>query len=482
MLRILALVAAAVAQQWAAKDSGASVFSSLHALDSVTHTRLTHPSFPRYGVRVKEVHDFCEKTGAKTYAGYVDVDARHFFFYFFESRGNPAEDPVVLWMNGGPGCTSTTGLFLENGPCILDDQNTSEPKHNPYSWNSNSSIIFLEQPVGTGFSYAEHGEHTSTTVEAAADFVAFISIWFNSFSDFRGRALHLSGESYAGRMLPVFASALVDANAVATQDGREPVNLQSVLIVNGFTNYMTMSLTSYDMLCTNASLPPLLPISTCVRMKAALPRCEKWYTESCVDVWDATSCAAAANFCATELATVVEQTGRNLYDLGEVCNGRCDGVHKPYVDDYLNRADVRKRLGVDEWTGDRNITMTGCGLGSEIMKAYTAAGDQLHSSNPYTEALLHRNIRVMHLVGSYDWICNWVGNLREAAKLEWPGQEGFNALELHDWTYEGKRAGKAKSFGGLSFVTLDGAGHAAPAKRRPESLHVLQQWLHGQSV
>lgn len=75
-----------------------------------------------------------------------------------------------------------------------------------------------------------------------------------------------------------------------------------------------------------------------------------------------------------------------------------------------------------------------------------------------------------------------VGNLREASKLEWAGQSQFNAIDLQEWTFEGKKAGMAKAVGGLSFVTLDGAGHTAPAKKRPESLYVLQKWLDGERV
>lgn len=70
-----------------------------------------------------------------------------------------------------------------------------------------------------------------------------------------------------------------------------------------------------------------------------------------------------------------------------------------FVNGYLNRADVRAKLGVDEWTGSQNFSMQGCS--PEIMQTFTNAGDQLHSSNAYTEELLHRGLRVMHLVGAW---------------------------------------------------------------------------------
>lgn len=71
----------------------------------------SHPAYPAYGVRVKKVDGFCERTpGVRSYVGYVDNDARHLFFYFHESRNNPQNDPVLIWVNGGPGCSSTGEL------------------------------------------------------------------------------------------------------------------------------------------------------------------------------------------------------------------------------------------------------------------------------------------------------------------------------------------------------------------------------------
>ncbi|KAI4149757.1 MAG: hypothetical protein L6R39_002418 [Caloplaca ligustica] len=87
--------------------------------------------------------------GVKQYSGYLDDAAndKHLFYWFFESRNDPENDPVVLWINGGPGCSSLTGLFLELGPASIDQDLNIVP--NPYSWNTNASVIFLDQPGKT---------------------------------------------------------------------------------------------------------------------------------------------------------------------------------------------------------------------------------------------------------------------------------------------------------------------------------------------
>lgn len=97
-----------------------------------------------------------ELTSTSAYTGYIDVEARHLFFYFFESRRDPAQDDVVFWTNGGPGGSSSLGLLTELGPCTLTSPDNTT--FNPYSWNEYSNIFFVDQPVGVGFSYADHGE------------------------------------------------------------------------------------------------------------------------------------------------------------------------------------------------------------------------------------------------------------------------------------------------------------------------------------
>ncbi|KAI6012299.1 hypothetical protein PISMIDRAFT_20259 [Pisolithus microcarpus 441] len=123
---------------------------------------------------------------------------------------------------------SSIGLLFEQGSCTIDTTGNSSngTNWNPYSWNNEANIFFLDQPVGVGYTYADFGETVEMTEEAAHNVYAFLAIFFS-------RPLHLAGESYAGRYLPVFASEIYDGNLIAIAEGCGVINLNSLLIGNG---------------------------------------------------------------------------------------------------------------------------------------------------------------------------------------------------------------------------------------------------------
>lgn len=93
--------------------------AQLSSLQFDKFTVVSHPRYPGHRVRIKKT-DFCDPT-VNVYTGYLDVDqgAKHMFFYFFESRRNPDKDDAMMWINGGPGCSSSMGLLMELGINIL---------------------------------------------------------------------------------------------------------------------------------------------------------------------------------------------------------------------------------------------------------------------------------------------------------------------------------------------------------------------------
>ncbi|KAH9950085.1 peptidase S10 serine carboxypeptidase [Amylocystis lapponica] len=466
------------------------LLSSITAEDGFT--ALTHPRFPAHQVRVKK-SEFCDPT-VNTYTGYLDVDygAKHLFFYFFESRRDPATDDVMMWINGGPGCSSSMGLLMELGPCSIDMHGASPngTVWNPYSWNAEANIFFLDQPVGVGFSYADFGETIETTEDAARNVHAFISIFFETFPQFAGRPLHLAGESYGGRYLPAFAGYVYDQNTIAKAEGRGTLNLKSVLIGNGITDISTLYAGRYEIECGTAALEvPFQAIGNCVRMKIALPRCQEAMRLNCVEQFDPMNCKAAVGFCDSELSTSYWASGRNVYDVSKASLFRsiygpaltytqmCEGDSLCYrengvIKKFLDQPATRELLGVES---PRNFSA----CSAEVGRGFNLHMDKYAvPSQHYVAGLLERGVRVLIYAGTYDWQCNWVANRMWVDKLDWGGNAAYQGQEWRDWFVDSAKAGETKRAGLLTFATVHGAGHMMSAFFRPEeSQAMVSRWL-----
>lgn len=156
------------------------------------------------------------KVGFKQYAGYVDVDVKSgksLFYYFVEAEVDPHHKPLTLWLNGGPGCSSIGGgAFTELGPFYPTGDGRGL-RRNSKSWNKASNLLFVESPVGVGWSYSNTtSDYTRGDDATAMDMHIFMMKWLDKFPAFKSRGLFLTGESYAGHYIPQLAIALLDHN------------------------------------------------------------------------------------------------------------------------------------------------------------------------------------------------------------------------------------------------------------------------------
>ncbi|PSR75466.1 Alpha/Beta hydrolase protein [Coniella lustricola] len=130
------------------------------------------------------------------------------FFWFWPSTNEAAENEILIWLNGGPGCSSMEGLLQENGP-FLWQQGNYLPIQNPWGWNRLTNVIWVDQPIGTGFS---QGTPTALNeVDVANQFMEFWQNFVDTF-DLTGYKVYIVGESYAGMYVPYIASGMLDTN------------------------------------------------------------------------------------------------------------------------------------------------------------------------------------------------------------------------------------------------------------------------------
>ncbi|KAI0059324.1 alpha/beta-hydrolase [Artomyces pyxidatus] len=134
-------------------------------------------------------------------------ETRKLFFWFFPPGPEGSLDDLIFWTNGGPGCSSLEGSFQENGPFTWA-VGQAVPTVNEYSWTNLSSMLFVEQPVGTGFSQGTPTARDENDV--AAQLVGFMEQFLNIFSELKGKNLYLTGESYAGMYVPYIANYIYE--------------------------------------------------------------------------------------------------------------------------------------------------------------------------------------------------------------------------------------------------------------------------------
>ncbi|CAH2067047.1 unnamed protein product [Thlaspi arvense] len=163
--------------------------------------------------------------------GYIGVGEKEevqLFYYFIKSERNPKEDPLLLWFSGGPGCSSISGLLFENGPLAmkLDVYNgtLSSLVSTSYSWTKTSSIIFLDQPVGTGFSYSRtHLVNKPSDSGEAKRIHEFLQKWLGEHQEYSSNLFYVAGDSYSGKVVPALVQEISKGNY---QCCKPPINLQ----------------------------------------------------------------------------------------------------------------------------------------------------------------------------------------------------------------------------------------------------------------
>ncbi|PHU20463.1 hypothetical protein BC332_11614 [Capsicum chinense] len=190
--------------------------------------------------------------GVFRYIGVGDSDDVQLFYYFVKSESNPKSDPLILWLTGGPGCSALSGLLFEIGSITFEpveygefkpaEYNRSLPSLvlNPHTWTKVASLIFLDLPVGTGFSYARtSAARQSDDLQASDHAYQFLRKWFNDHPEFLRNPFYVAGDSYAGIGVPIISQLIANGN----ERGLEPfIDLKGYLLGNpatfrGETNY-----------------------------------------------------------------------------------------------------------------------------------------------------------------------------------------------------------------------------------------------------
>jgi len=453
------------------------------------------------------------KVGPETvdnFSGYVTVNGtRNLFYWFFESRGNPSTDPFILWMTGGPGCSGMLALFVENGPYHI--QATGDLAMNPYSWNAKANILFIDQPVGTGFSYDSNPLDIGVTNEheMAANMWEFFQTWFGSHSKYANLPFFIAAESYGGHYAPALAFHIQNQNRAGA--GKK-INLNGVMIgdglvdpVNQYPSYPTYvkahqkqigvnnkvidlmeaalvgclplarACGSYNSSC-QACNSPKTPDGSCGPPKndpKGLSCCKDFTGVPCTnETLRFLACSNAYDVCNLGELIPIQSSGANLYDVTKKCTvpPLCYDFSKEtkWLNDAKNIAAI----------GAKKKSWTSCNREVEIKLVF--AGDWMLTFKDAIRSLLEGGVPVLIYHGENDIIVNWMGGQAWTNKLEWSGAAGFKAAPNTTYTVDGDDKGSFKSFKGLTFMKLAGAGHLVPMDQPKAALDMLIKFMAGQ--
>ncbi len=468
----------------------------------------------------KKVEDlFGDLYKGDIFSGYLktNIEGNELFFVYTPSQNDPGKDPLLLWLNGGPGCSSLFGLFGEIGPVVFDNY-SGKLKLNPYSWNKNANLLAIEQPGGVGFSTTNDTNFTWNDDIMAENLLTGLKDFFNQFEELKGRKFYISGESYAGVYVPYIATYILED----TSDDK--IQLNGVLIGNGLTTFETdveksmvdfgyyhgiisyRTYKDYQKYCPH--LEDLISFDLYDNLqKNKEPSLKDGFvprnvTKKCNEVRDIIGhnfigldiygiyrkCPQSNNTNQTEAPTLGNKnsmrqtTYRNLIKksnyVKHILNEEDDDEIVPENDvilelcdnvlgeialaDFLNNQTVREKLAVNE-----NIeNWSSCnGIIYELGESYKF----------YNETMLkYPDLNVWVFSGTEDAILSTVGTMR------WINTLNFTIeTEWRKWYTDDQVSGFVQKYKeGLVFVTVKGAGHYVPVDQSASAFYMVNSFLN----
>ncbi|KAK9075442.1 hypothetical protein SSX86_003765 [Deinandra increscens subsp. villosa] len=351
------------------------------------------------------------------------------FYYFIKSESDPEHDPLMLWMTGGPGCSSISGLLYEIGPIQFElvDYNGSLPtlKLTPYSWTKMASIIFVDVPVGSGFSYGRTtlASH-STDIQLCDQTYEFMRKWFESHPEFISNPFYVAGDSYSGIPIPIITQLI---SYVLSYD------IKGYVLGNPLT---FLEEDNYKIRFNNG-----MGIISDELYKSLFHTCGGEYRSEYI--------SSSNTECLRNLELYQE-----IYDYMLV-----------YY--WINEASVREALHIQkgtirEWTRcvDSNFTRI------------------LDDVRPYHLNLSKKGYRSLIYSGDHDMFIPhqstqaWVKNLNYSVIDQW-----------RSWKLNGQVAGHTESYlNMMTFATIKGGGHTAPEYKPEECFAMFKRWISNQPL
>jgi len=440
------------------------------------------------------------------FSGYITLgnSTRNIFYWFVESLNNPVTDPLVLWTNGGPGCSGLEGFFTEQGPFRINQNLTLYV--NVYSWVNIANMVFIEQPAGVGFSYAtDKKEYNVDDEDAAQANYEFILLFLQKYKNFQANDFYLTSESYGGHYMPTLAQQIVLGN----QKSSNPIKFKGFLVGNPYTDPVENAKGQYD--------------TWYGHQLVSYPTYHRWLTNcSNGEKQDSELCRTAENLMNEEIGSdvdpyaldfpvchLISSSNQKLWFIKKVIR---DGLKRPipqFYETLFKEADVFLQSKTDENSNEQNLGdfpidgyheceqdwMTEYLNLRQVQNAihavnstiWTDCTNRLNYSDasmnaymePYYTWLITNApyLRITIISGDDDSVCGTLGT------QSWIWEMGYTVnsnFTWQAWFVDGQVAGYLTKFvNAFNFVTVHTAGHMIPETQRLRSLTAFTNYIKG---
>ena len=448
------------------------------------------------------------------WAGHLPVQAgdKYLFYWLFAPPADTAavaNAPLLIWLNGGPACSSMDGLFLENGPIQwAQDQSTGKYKlqRNPYSWHlAPAYTLYIDQPVGTGLSFTTSGTYPRNDEQVNQDFYTFLQSFFAVHADKFvtdgkvNRDVYFSGESHAGHYIPSMMNYILQQNDANRNTDKIQIPLAGAAIGNGWIDPF------HQYAAAQAAYGHgLVDLGQLYQFDAQEKQCQ-----AALDRRQYT-----ASVCFALLDDVVGQSygSSSNYKVSQYDIRRSEQKHgaRDFPPGYKITDAYLGGWPLTGAEGDKlDVSMKESVLAAIHASAATTAGQRYQEcTDPPYHALEHQDglgvvddvvdilnhasrPKMLFFNGIYDLICNHVGNEKALEYLPWQYQKEWMKATRYAWAPNGLSAppssdrppvaGYMREYQNLMYLKLFDSGHMVPLDIPDVALAMMQNLMQGKS-
>ncbi|KYN36373.1 Venom serine carboxypeptidase [Trachymyrmex septentrionalis] len=407
--------------------------------------------------RAKALVQHKEMGDISSYSGYLTVNKTfnsNLFFWFFPAMHNPKTAPVILWLQGGPGATSMFGLFMENGPFIVTANKTLTMRK--YSWNIAHNLIYIDNPVGTGYSFTDDERgYVKNETQVGKDILTALVQFFLLFPELQNNNFFVTGESYAGKYVPAVSYTINNYNVKA----ETKINLKGLSIGNGLCdpeNQLLYSDYLYQLGLIDENGKTQFQV---YENKGRELIKQKKYLEA-FEIFD------------TLLNSDLNGTPslfQNLTGFDYYFNYLFtkDGNDSDWMSEWIQKANVRHAIHVGNSTFHVETKTVEEHLKEDVMQSIVPL---------LTDLLQH--YRVLIYNGQLDIIVAYPLTENYLKNLQWSGADKYKKTSRKIWMVGNKVAGYTKSVDNLTEVLIRNAGHMVPSDQPKWALDLITRFTH----